>query len=72
MRKKGNLMVGKPDTKPSAPSHVRGVEDGHAPGSYEKMDGHLEDGRSTAKRSTGIDPDSKNPILPEMPNLSPP
>lgn len=72
MERKHNLNVGKPDTKPSAPAHVKGVQDGHTPGSYEKMPGHLEDHRSTSERSTGIDPESKNPILPEMPNLSPP
>ena len=35
------------------------------------MDGHKEDGTSTARRSTGINPDSRDAILPEMPNLSP-
>jgi hypothetical protein len=66
-----NLAVGEPDTEPTAPSHVRGVHEGNEPGNYETMHGHLPDGRSTAERSTGIDPESKNAILPEMPNLSP-
>jgi len=35
------------------------------------MSGHLADGRSTAKRSTGINPKGAEPIDPRMPNLSP-
>jgi hypothetical protein len=35
------------------------------------MPGHLPDGRSTAERSTGINPKAHDPILPAMPNLSP-
>lgn len=66
------LRVGEPDVDPSMPSHVPGVAEGNARGNYEKMPGHLPDGRSTAKRSTGINPDDHDPILPIMPNLSPP
>jgi hypothetical protein len=33
--------------------------------------GHLADGRSTAERSTGINPKAHEPIDPRMPNLSP-
>jgi hypothetical protein len=68
-----NLVVGKPDIDPERPSHVRGVHEGNQRGAYERMDGHWPNGKSTAARSTGIDPDARNPILPElMPNLSPP
>jgi hypothetical protein len=67
-----NLRVGKADTTMSKPAHVQGVSEGNAPGNYEKQPGHLADGTSTAERSTGIDPESSNPILPGMPNLSPP
>jgi hypothetical protein len=66
-----NLEVGIPDVDPEAPSHVEGVIEGNSTGSYEQMEGHFDDGTSDARRSTGVDPDSKNPILPEMPNLSP-
>jgi hypothetical protein len=62
------LMPVRPDT----PSHVSGVKSGNSTGNYEKSGGHLPDGRSTAERSTGIAPGSKNPIHPDMPNLSPP
>jgi hypothetical protein len=41
-------------------------------GPYEKNKGHLVDGRSTAKRSTGVNPRHHEPIDPRMPNLSPP
>ena len=34
----------------------KGIKQGNATGNYEKMTGHLEDGRSTAARSTGINP----------------
>lgn len=69
---KDNLRVGCPAVTPSRPAHTRGVREGNTPGSYLKQPGHLPDGRSTAERSTGIDPESKNPIDPRMPNLSPP
>lgn len=67
-----NIRVGRRQVKPTTPTHVRGVRKGHEPGSYEKMPGHLPDGRSTARRSTGIAPDARDPIDPRMPNLSPP
>ncbi|WP_007024152.1 hypothetical protein [Saccharomonospora iraqiensis] len=54
------------------PSHTRGVREGNSTGHYEKQPGHLPDGTSTAARSTGIRPATKDPILPGMPNLSPP
>jgi hypothetical protein len=53
------------------PTHVKGVFTGNAPGNYDSMAGHLPDGRSTAKRSTGINPSKRDPIDPRMPNLSP-
>lgn len=66
-----NLRVGKPDVQPDAPAHVKGINQGNAKGNYERQAGHLPDGRSTAERSTGIDAKARNPIDPEMPNLSP-
>lgn len=71
-RVKDNLKVGGPDVTPSRPSHTRGVSEGNEPGNYLKQPGHLADGRSTAERSTGVDPEGKDPIDPRMPNLSPP
>ncbi|MDQ3850217.1 MAG: hypothetical protein M3296_06350 [Actinomycetota bacterium] len=53
-------------------AHTRGVSQGNSTGNYEREGGHLADGRSTAQRSTGIAPESHNPIHPDMPNLSPP
>jgi hypothetical protein len=66
-----NLKIGKPDVAPDAPSHVDGVIQGNDLGHYEKSPGHLPDGRSTAKRSTGVNVDDHEPIDPRMPNLSP-
>ena len=65
------MRLGKPDVKPDLPSHVPGVMSGNSEGNYEKQVGHLRDGRSTAERSTGVNPDARNPIDPRMPNLSP-
>ena len=65
------LKVGKPDTKPDAPAHVAGVKQGNS-SPVEKNRGHTRDGRSSAKRSTGVNPRHHEPIDPRMPNLSPP
>ena len=67
-----DIRTGKQDTKPDAPAHVKGISQGNATGSYEKAKGHLPDARSTAERSTGVNPGPKNPIDPRMPNISPP
>ncbi len=72
-----NLQVGRPDTTPARPSHVRGIREGNKPGSIEREPGLLPDpvdrrfAKGTARRSTGINPHARNPILPSMPNLSP-
>jgi len=65
------LKLGKPDTTPDAPAHTPGVKQGNE-GPNEKNKGHLKDGRSTAKRSTGVNSRHHEPIDPRMPNLSPP
>ena len=68
----GNIRVGKPDTRPDAPSHVSGVHQGNQ-GSQEpeSQPGHHPDGTVDARRSTGINPKRHDPILPIMPNLPP-
>lgn len=77
-----NLKVGRADVEPDLPSHTPGVRQGNEPGSFEKQAGHITvpaeqsgtprpTGRSTAARSTGINPEARNPIHPESPNLSP-
>lgn len=78
----GNLKIGKPDTTPTSPAHVPGVAQGNEPPSSFDDDpgfystGETESGRptgkGTARRSTGVNPESKNPIDPRSPNLSPP
>lgn len=65
------IRVGKPDVKPDASAHTKGVPQGNAPGSYEKQAGHHPDGTADARRSTGVNPKEHNAILPVMPNLSP-
>lgn len=75
-----DIRVGKPDTKPDAPSHVKGIGQGNAPGGIEQDPGLEQTGetgagrptaRSTARKSTGINPGSMNPIHPDSPNLPP-
>jgi hypothetical protein len=64
-------MFGKSKVKPDMPSHVMGIKQGNAKGNYDRQPGHKPDGRSTAERSTGINPEAHEPIDPRMPNLSP-
>lgn len=70
-----NISVGKPDVKPDAPSHVKGVRQGNQPGAKDKEAGihHLHNNKAVAdsRRSTGIVPESSNPIDSSMPNLTP-
>ena len=66
-----NMRVGRPQVRTTSPSHTRGVREGNERGAYTHQAGHLTDGRSTAARSTGINADARNPIDPDMPNLSP-
>jgi len=71
-----NVRVGKPQTKPSAPSHTAGVKRGNARGNFDKEQGLKAVGngggaRATARRSTGINAEARNPIDPRMPNLPP-
>lgn len=65
------IRTGKPDVKPDTPAHTKGVNEGNATGHYEKQPGHLPDGTSTARRSTGVAAAARDPIDPGMPNLSP-
>lgn len=66
-----HVKTGRPDVAHDDPSHVAGILQGNSRGSYEKQDGHLPDGRSTARRSTGVNSEGREPIDPSMPNLSP-
>jgi hypothetical protein len=65
------IRVGNPDVRPDLAAHTPGVPTGNAPGSYEKQEGHLPGGKSTATRSTGVNSEAMEPIDPRMPNLSP-
>jgi len=65
------MKLGNRDVKQDAPAHKAGVKQGNAKGNYERQAGHHPDGRSSAKRSTGINPKGAEPIDPRMPNLSP-
>ena len=65
------ITTGKADVKQDASAHTPGVHQGNV-GPYERQAGHLPDGRSTSRRSTGVNPEAQNPIDPRMPNLSPP
>lgn len=64
------IKVGTPDVDIDRMGHVPGVRRGNHAGVHKRQPGHLGD-RSTSRRSTGVNPGPKNPILPGMPNLSP-
>jgi hypothetical protein len=65
------IRRGRAHTDMDAPAHTPGIKQGNATGNYERQRGHLPDGRSTAERSTGVNPKTHEPIDPSMPNLSP-
>lgn len=70
-----HLKVGRPDTTPSKPSHIRGIRAGNQRGSMKKEQGLREAGEAafaTGRRSTGINPDAREPIDQRMPKLTPP
>ena len=74
VRNIANVVVGEGDIEPSAPSHVSGVREGNQPRTFRRTAGFRRLGgslRGTARRSTGINPEHRNPIDPRMPNLSP-
>lgn len=64
-----NVNTGAKHTGMDKPTHVKGIKQGNALGSYARMAGHRPDGTSTAARSTGVT--ATEPIDPSMPNLSP-
>jgi hypothetical protein len=73
-----NIRVGKPDTKPDAPAHTRGVHQGNEFGGIDKDPGLFPEGEqganrpsatSMARKSTAINPEKRNPIDPNSPNL---
>jgi hypothetical protein len=70
-----NIRVGKPDTKPSAPSHTKGVREGNEPRRAQREDGHVVVDpvtlRATGRRSTGINAKDREPIDPRSPKLTP-
>ena len=76
-----DIKVGKPDVKMDAPSHTKGVRQGNESDGIENNDpgfystGERGAGRASAKsnarRSTGINPESRDPIDPSSPNLTP-
>ena len=69
-----NVRVGRPDTKPSAPSHTKGVREGNeADGAGRQQGFRLEKGklRATGRRSTGINAKDREPMDPRSPKLTP-
>ena len=75
-----NIRVGKPDTKPDISAHTHGVSQGNKPGGTASEPGLEQTGevgagrpsmRSWARKSTGINPEKRNPIHPDSPNLPP-
>ncbi|HZX38762.1 MAG TPA: hypothetical protein VFF37_10600 [Streptomyces sp.] len=65
------ITVGKPDVRTDRAAHVAGVRRGNHRGLSKRQPGHRPDDTSTARRSTGINARHREPIMPDMPNLSP-
>jgi hypothetical protein len=65
------MKFGPFQSKTERPTATPGTKQGNSLGNYEKMSGHLPDGRATAARSTGVDAAGREPIDPRMPNLPP-
>jgi hypothetical protein len=75
METSGNIVVGKPDVEPSAPSHTMGVREGNKRKSMIREPGVKRAGRfmaqATVRRSTGVNAKAHQPIDPRMPVLTP-
>ncbi len=71
-----NIVVGRAQVKPSAPSHSIGVREGNKRKSMMREPGLIQQGpvmaTATARRSTGINAKEHGPIDPRMPVLTPP
>jgi hypothetical protein len=71
----GNIRVGHAETSPTMPTHVPGVLQGNHAHRVRHPDGMSDEtvdyAKGTARRSTGIRPDSHTSIDPRMPKLSP-
>jgi hypothetical protein len=71
-----NIVVGKPDVKPSAPSHTFGVREGNKRKHMIREPGVKRAGSwmaaATERRSTGVNAKAHMPIDPRMPLLTPP
>lgn len=70
-----NVRVGKPDVKPSTPTHVPGVFQGNYPHPTQRHKGieaeTAQRAEGSARRSTGIRPRQHDTIDPRMPRISP-
>ncbi len=56
---------------PDAPSHVDGIREGNSVGHLREDPGYQGDGKWSARRSTSINPNNRQPIDPRMPVLPP-
>ena len=74
------LKTGRPDTSPDQSAHMAGIHQGNQPGGFDHEPGHIStgdtgagrpSGKATARRSTSINPERRNPIDPRSPNLPP-
>jgi hypothetical protein len=75
-----NIRVGEPDTKPDISAHTKGIRQGNEFGGVDNEPGIFPEGEqganrpsatATARKSTGINAEKRNPIDPNSPNLPP-
>ena len=71
MADSGSFRVGKGRIAIDAPSHVAGTREGNACGNLGQDPGYHGDGKWTARRSTSVNPENRQPIDPRMPVLPP-
>jgi hypothetical protein len=74
------LKTGQPATRPDQSAHMAGIHEGNQPGGFDHEPGHINTGytgpdrpwgKATARRSTSINAEHRNPIDPRSPNLPP-
>ena len=69
------IRVGRAQVRTTAPAHVKGVPSGNGRNGIVREGGFVAmpfGARGTARRSTGINPQAREPIDPRMPCFSPP
>ncbi|HVB65947.1 MAG TPA: hypothetical protein VNE17_14550 [Nitrolancea sp.] len=71
MRVIANIRVGDARVRPDLPSHQGGILGGNNRGGKREDPGYLGNNKWSARRSTSINPENRQPIDPRSPSLPP-